>query len=60
MGLMALTGCQLTEIFFNLIKSQLKTRQAPDTSFEPYPIPVLAEPKLIIRAPSINSEPQNR
>ena len=29
---------------------QLKTRNAPGTSSEPYPIPVLAEPKLIIRA----------
>ena len=29
---------------------QLKTRHAPGTSFEPYPIPVLAEPKLITRA----------
>jgi hypothetical protein len=29
---------------------QLKTRQAPGTSFEPYPIPVLADPKKIIHA----------
>jgi len=33
-----------------IFEGQLKTRHAPGTSFEPYPIPVLAEPKLIIRA----------
>jgi hypothetical protein len=27
-----------------------KSRQAPGTSFEPYPIPVLADPKKIIQA----------
>jgi hypothetical protein len=61
MGLMALTGRRPAEIFssasFSLPKKklpfpqpsssrgQLKTRHAPGTSFEPYPIPVLAEPK---------------
>jgi hypothetical protein len=30
-----------------IFEGQLKTRQAPGTSFEPYPIPVLAEPKKI-------------
>src|SRR5260370_23204013 len=34
-----------------IFEGQLKTHNAPGTSFEPYPIPVLAEPKLIIRAP---------
>jgi Telomere resolvase len=63
MGLMALTGRLPTEIFFSasfslpkkklpfpalIFEGQLKTRHAPDTSFEPYPIPVLAEPKKII------------
>jgi hypothetical protein len=33
-----------------IFDGQLKTRHAPGTSFEPYPIPVLAEPKKIIRA----------
>jgi hypothetical protein len=33
-----------------LFDGQLKTRQAPGTSFEPYLIPVLAEPKKIIQA----------
>jgi hypothetical protein len=33
-----------------IFEGQLKTRQAPGTSFEPYPIPVLAEPKKIMRA----------
>ena len=33
-----------------IFEGQLKTRHAPGTSFEPYPIPVLAEPKLITRA----------
>jgi hypothetical protein len=33
-----------------IFEGQLKTRQAPGTSFEPYPIPVLAEPKKIIGA----------
>jgi hypothetical protein len=65
MGLMALTGRRPAEIFFSakfslpkkklpfpavIFDGQLKTRQAPGTSFEPYPIPVLAEPKLIIHA----------
>ena len=65
MALMALTGRRPAEIFFSakftlpdkklpfpalIFEGQLKTRNAPGTSFEPYPIPVLAEPKLIIRA----------
>jgi hypothetical protein len=65
MGLMALTGRRSAEIFFSakfslplkklpfpavIFEGQLKTRQAPGTSFEPYPIPVLADPKRIIRA----------
>src|SRR6516162_5509449 len=33
-----------------IFDGQLKTRHAPGTSFEPYPIPVLAEPKKIIQA----------
>ena len=62
---MALTGRRPAEIFFSasfslppkklsypalLFDGQLKTRQAPGTSFEPYPIPVLADPKKIIHA----------
>src|SRR5271166_6482740 len=65
MGLMALTGRRPAEIFFSakfslprkklpypavIFDGQLKTRNAPGTSFEPYPIPVLADPKKIIRA----------
>jgi hypothetical protein len=65
MGLMALTGRRQAEIFFSakfslprkklpyhavIFDGQLKTRNAPGTSFEPYPIPVLADPKKIIRA----------
>jgi hypothetical protein len=65
MGLMALTGRRPAEIFFSakfslprkklpypavIFDGQLKTRKAPGTSFQPYPIPVLAEPKKIIRA----------
>jgi Telomere resolvase len=64
-GLMALTGRRPAEIFFSasfslpreklpcpalLFDGQLKTRQAPGTSFEPYPIPVLADPRKIIQA----------
>ena len=64
MGLMALTGRRPAEIFFSakfslpkkklpfpavIFDGQLKTRQAPGTSFE-HPIPVLAEPKKIIQA----------
>jgi hypothetical protein len=30
------------------LEGQLKTRQAPGTSFEPYLIPVLADPKKLI------------
>jgi Telomere resolvase len=60
---MALTGRRPAEIFFSatfslppkklpypalIFEGQLKTRHAPGTSFEPYPIPVLAEPKKII------------
>ena len=33
-----------------IFDGQLKTRHAPGTSFEPYPIPVLADPKKIIQA----------
>ena len=59
MALMALTGRRPGEIFLSarfslpkdklpfpalIFSGQLKTRQAPGTSFEPYPIPVLAEP----------------
>ena len=55
MGLMALTGRRPAEIFFSasfslppkklpfpalVFDGQLKTRHAPGTSFEPYPIPV--------------------
>ena len=62
---MALTGREPAEIFFSakfslprkklpypavIFDGQLKTRNAPGTSFEPYPIPVLADPKKIIRA----------
>jgi hypothetical protein len=65
MGLMALTGRRPAEIFFSasfslppkklpfpalVFDGQLKTRHAPGTSFEPYPIPVLADPKKIIGA----------
>jgi len=65
MGLMALTGRRPAEIFFSasfslpreklpypalLFDGQLKTRQAPGTSFEPYLIPVLAEPKKLVQA----------
>src|SRR5262249_39712695 len=32
------------------VDGQLKTSHAPGTSFEPYPIPVLADPKKIIGA----------
>ena len=62
---MALTGRRPAEIFFSasfslpprklpfpalVFDGQLKTRHAPGTSFEPYPIPVLADPKKIIVA----------
>ena len=65
MALMALTGRRPAEIFFSasfslpkeklpypvlIFDGQLKTRHAPGTSFEPYPIPVLADPKKIIQA----------
>jgi hypothetical protein len=33
-----------------IFEGKLKTRHAPGTSFEPYPIPVLADPKKIIGA----------
>ena len=33
-----------------LFDGQLKTRQAPGTSFEPYPIPVLGDPKKLVQA----------
>jgi hypothetical protein len=32
-----------------ILSGQPKTPEAPGTSFEPYPIPVLAEPRLILR-----------
>ena len=62
---MALTERRPAEIFFSasfslpkrnspspalIFSGQLKTRHAPGASFEPYPIPVLAEPKKIIQA----------
>jgi hypothetical protein len=62
---MALTGRRLAEIFFSatfslpqkklpypavLFDGQLKTRQAPGTSSEPYLIPILADPKKLIQA----------
>jgi hypothetical protein len=62
---MALTGRRPAEIFFSasfslpqkklpypalLFDGQLKTRQAPGTSFEPYLIPVLADPKKLVQA----------
>jgi Telomere resolvase len=65
MGLMALSGRRPAEIFFSasfslpkkklsypalLFDGQLKTRQTPGTSFEPYPIPVLADSRKLIQA----------
>ena len=65
MGLMALTGRRPAEIIYSarfslpekklpfpalIFEGQLKTRQAPGTSFEPYPIPVLAAPKRVLAA----------
>src|SRR5262249_35384978 len=65
MALMALTGRRPAEIFFSasfglpkeklpfpalIFEGQLKTRQAPGTAQEPYPIPILADPKKIIQA----------
>jgi hypothetical protein len=62
LGLMALTGRRPAEIFFSakfslppkklpypalIFDGQLKTRQAPGTSFEPYLIPVLGDPKKL-------------
>jgi Telomere resolvase len=62
---MALTGRRPAEIFFSatfslppkklsfpavIFDGQLKTRQAPGTSSEPYPISVLADPKKLIQA----------
>jgi Telomere resolvase len=35
-----------------IFDGQLKTREAPGTAQEPYPIPVLANPKKIIQAPT--------
>src|SRR4029077_18633071 len=64
-ALLGLTGRRPAKIFFSakfslpkkklpypavIFDGQLKTRHAPGTSFEPYPIPVQAEPKKIIRA----------
>ena len=60
-GLMLLTGRRPAEIFFAgdfslprkrtkvptlIFSGQLKTRGSPNATAEPYPIPVLAEPKL--------------
>jgi hypothetical protein len=65
MALMALTGRRPAEIFFSakfslpekkqpfpalVFEGQLKTRNAPGTSFAPYPIPVLAAPKRVLAA----------
>jgi hypothetical protein len=65
MGLMALAGRKPAEIFFSasfslpreklpyparLFDGQLKTRQAPGTSSEPYLIPVLADPRKLVQA----------
>jgi hypothetical protein len=65
MTFLALTGRRPAEIFLSvsfslppeklpfpalIFDGQLKTRHAPGTSFEPYPIPVLADPKKIIQA----------
>jgi Telomere resolvase len=65
MALMALTGRRPAEIFFSAkftlpkkklsypsvtFEGQLKTRNAPGTSFEPYQIPVLAPPKTLCDA----------
>jgi hypothetical protein len=62
---MAVTGRRPAEIFFSasfapatiklpfsavVFSGQLKTRFAPGTSFQPYPIPVLAEPKIVLEA----------
>jgi hypothetical protein len=59
MGLMALTGRRPAEIFFSasfslppkklpypalIFDGQLKTRQAPGTSFEPYQSPAIDDP----------------
>src|SRR5260370_12474125 len=43
------TQCALVGLMHHR-PNQLKTRNAPGTSFEPYPIPVLADPKKLIRA----------
>src|SRR5208282_1717702 len=71
MGLMALTGRRPAEIFFSakfslprkklpypavIFDGQLKTRQAPGTSFEPYSIPVLADPQKRSSVPSTRSD----
>ena len=65
MGLMAVTGRRPAEIFFSasfaplaqklpfpavIFSGQLKTRNAPGTSFEPYPIPTLVPPKTVLEA----------
>ena len=65
MGPHGLTGRRRAEIFFSasfslpreklpypalFFDGQLKTRQAPGTSFEPYLIPVLADPKKLVQA----------
>jgi hypothetical protein len=65
MALMALTGRRPAEIFFSakfslpekklpfpalIFSGQLKTRNAPGTSFAPHPILVLAAPKRVLAA----------
>jgi hypothetical protein len=57
MGIMALTGRRPAEIFFSASLSRLPLRrptgklgQAPGTGFEPYLIPVLADPRKLVRA----------
>jgi Telomere resolvase len=62
---MALTGRRPAEIFFSatftlppkklpypalIFDGQLENRQAPGTSFEPYLIPVLSDPKKLVEA----------
>jgi DDE superfamily endonuclease/telomere resolvase len=37
-----------------IFDGQLKTRQAPGTSFEPYPIPVLADPRNLSRPSTLS------
>ena len=66
---MALTGRRPAEIFFSatfslpekklpypalLFGGQLKTRQAPGTSFEPYLFPVLATPRNLSKPSTLS------